>query len=969
MTTRMLLIAWFALCFCFASISPAADAQKQPANVLILNSYNKGLPWTDEQTDGIIGGLRGSDLDTSVFVEYLDWKNNPSPENLRLLYELLKSRYAGKKIDLVMTTDDAALEFALRHRKEIFGAAPVVFSGVYPRAAEIITASEINVTGVYENLDIEGTIRLMVALNPGLQQIYLLFDNTESGSITWAPVEKTAPRVKQGLSVVSLNYLSHEDIAAKLGALPDYTAVLVTSYSRDINGFTMEPERYVRYFAANSSVPVYITYDFESGYGAVGGSVLSGRLQGEEAAKLAVKILKGERAANMIPVDVQDSVTVIDYQQMLKFNLPVDKVPENAVFVNRPLSFFEQNRRVVGIAVTVFVVMTVYIGLLTQNIRRRMAAEAGLKKSNEELAGLYEEVLASQEELQAQYHTLAATQTALQESEERYKLSLDGANDGLWDWDIVADEMFLSERCAELLGLNAHKVSGLERLFATAVPVGEQGRVIDALRGHLAGETPYFYSEHRIITPGGVKWLLARGKAQVDGAGRPVRMAGSITDISERKKSEDAVEYLAYHDPLTSLANRTALNNKLRAVLAAPAGGPRGAVVFIDLDNFKVINDTFGHSYGDRLLIEVSRMLQRIDGGRHFIARVGGDEFFVLLEGANSRAEVAAFAEKVLAIFARPLVVDAMTFYVSVSVGLTMYPEDGTTAEELFKNADLAMYKAKDLGRSRYAFFEQTMDDAVRRKMAMERELREAIISDEFRLWYQPLINLGTGKIKGFEALIRWQSGSRTIMPGDFIKVAEETGLIVPIGDWVLKSACDFAKRLREQGRGNLMVTVNISVVQLMRSDFVPWVLETIAAAGVPPAGIGLEITESLLMESFEVHREKLSEIRQSGVRIYLDDFGTGYSSLKYLRRLPVDTIKIDKSFIDDLTAADDEREIVGSIVALARRAGLKVVAEGVETEYQMAKLRRYNCEAVQGYYFSKPVPEEEVPALLARFG
>jgi len=256
----------------------------------------------------------------------------------------------------------------------------------------------------------------------------------------------------------------------------------------------------------------------------------------------------------------------------------------------------------------------------------------------------------------------------------------------------------------------------------------------------------------------------------------------------------------------------------------------------------------------------------------------------------------------------------------------------------------------------------------VQRKVTMERDLREAIARGELRLWYQPFVEAATGRIKGFEALIRWRRGSRLIMPGDFIKVAEETGLIMPIGDWVFRTACAFVAALRRQGRDDLVISINLSVVQLMRSDFVAWVTETIEKAKIPPSAIGLEITESVLMESFEANIEKLHAVRRLGVKIYLDDFGTGYSSLKYLRQLPVDIIKIDKSFTDDLTAAANEREIVGSIISLVHRARLKVVAEGVETEYQREKLMKYHCDVMQGYYFSKPLPEEELPALLARF-
>jgi diguanylate cyclase (GGDEF)-like protein/PAS domain S-box-containing protein len=947
---------------------PAGEAAPSSPTVLIINSYNRGLPWTDEQTDGIISVLRGSGADPVFFVEYLDWKNNPTPENLRLTRDLLAAKYARKKIDIVMTTDDMALIFALQHRRELFSDAPIVYSGVLASAAQTITFNEPNVTGVYEVPDAAGTIKLAATLNPGLQSLYLLFDNTESGIVSWIPVMEAAQRIKPGLEVISLNNLSRDQIVAKLRTLPDDAAVLMSTYSSDADSHVMELERYVKFFSENSRAPVYILYDFETGYGAVGGSVLSGRRQGQEAAQLALRILGGERAADIAPVDPHDNNIVVDYRQLVKYRLPPEKVPEGAVFVNKPYSFYEQHRQVIGTAAIVIFIMAVYIVILMSSIRRRRVAERNLRKSNEELSSLYEEILASQEELQAQYESLEIAKQALQKSEERYKLSLAGANDGLWDWDFFTDEVYLSERCAELLGLDCHKVKGLEVFLGNAATARERRKVLAALRSHLEGKTPHFAFEYRIKTPNGEKWILSRGKALLDETGRPVRMAGSITDISERRAREALVQHMAFHDSLTGIANRAALNRELDAFITGTGEERRGAILFIDLDNFKGINDIFGHSYGDRLLVVVSELLRGVDDGHHFVARVGGDEFVVILQEGD-RSRIGAYAEKLLALFANPLSVNGKSFYVTVSIGLTVFPDDGTTVEELFKNADLAMYKAKELGKNRYVFFDRSMDEAVRQKMTIELDLRDAVRNDELRLWYQPYVEAATGRVCGLEALIRWQRPDRLAMPGEFIKIAEETGLIVPIGDWVFRTACDFVASLRRQWPAHPVVSINLSVVQLVRGDFVQWVRKTIAETGVDPRDIAFEITESVLMDSFEANIDKLAEVRRLGVRIYLDDFGTGYSSLKYLRKLPVDIIKIDKSFVDDLDAADGQREIIGSIINLAHGAQQLVVAEGVETEYQLDKLVKFKCDYIQGYYYSKPVPQQDVPALLARLG
>lgn len=949
-----------------AQAAESSMVVSQP-NVLLINSYNKSLDWTDEQTEGITGTFHNSAFHPLLFVEYLDWKNNPTEENSQLFYQLMKTKYARKHIDLIMTTDDAALEFALRHRDEIFSAAPVVFSGVHPFAADRLTYGYDNVTGFYENTDAEGTLRLMIALNPNLRELYLLYDNSESGVVTKVPVEIAVRRVKPDIVVYPLNDLDYNEIAHKLAGLPADAAVLVTSYSSDINGNILEVDRYVKLFADVSRAPVYVLYDFAMGNGAVGGSIISGRRHGEEAARIGLRILQGQRASAIPFTDMHTGRTVVDYPQLQRHNLPVDKVPAGGIFLNRPLSFYEQYKRPIWMVGTAFCLMTIYIVSLTINIRRRRRAEAELKRTNADLAATYEQVRSSREELLDQYQELAAAQLALQISEERHKLSLAGANDGLWDWDVVSGEVFLSERCGEMLGQPSQKICGFESYLQTAVPPADRERVLKNLRNHLQGKTPYYSSEHRIKTPSGTKWILARGKALFGEDGQPVRMAGSLTDIAERKRNEEAINYLAYHDALTGLANRVALNEKLRAVLAGGrTGRSSGAVVFIDLDNFKVINDTFGHFHGDRLLIAFSSMLQQLDGGRHFIARIGGDEFVIVVEDVSSQNEVTAFANKVVSIFDKPLSVEAKTIYITASVGITAYPADGATVEELYKNADLAMYKAKELGKNRYVFYDRPMGEVVRRKTAIERDLRQAVISQEFELWYQPIINAVNGKVIGLEALIRWHRDNTIVMPGDFIKIAEETGLIMTIGNWALANACAFAAILRREGYQDFTVTVNLSVVQLMRSDFTDWVRRTIADAGLPPGSIGLEITESVLIDSFEANIGKLTELRDLGVKIYLDDFGTGYSSLKYLQHLPVDVVKIDKSFTAGLTADPSERDFIGPIIALARQAGLQVVAEGVETEYQYGKLIKYECDFVQGYLFSRPVPADSVFGLLA---
>lgn len=945
------------------------DANKSQQNVLILNSYNTGFTWADDQTGGAIENFRKLGVDPIFHVEYMDWKYSPTQENLRLLYEQFRLRYATRKIDLIVTTDDAALEFALKHRAELFSDAPIVFTGVMIDSARQLTRNQENVTGVCERFDAEGTIKLMYKLNPELQRIYLIYDNTESGKMAAIPMEQAARKVSQHFELVHFNTFAFSDIIKMLSTLPrdDNSAVLINTYSKDVNGVTMEMERYVKLFSENSSVPVYILYDFDSGFGALGGSLIGGKQLGQAAAALAVRIINGEKAASVPWVEGTTASTILDYKQLEAFKIPITAVPDGVTLINRPLSFYNQYKEVVWLLAGLFMVMIVFILSLIINIRQRLAAEEELKKGNLELSALYEEMLASQEELQHQYEELKRMQEALYLSEERYKLSSDGANDGLWDWNLPTDEMYLSGRCAEMLGLTAGTNPNWKAFLEEAVPAEDLEMSKQNMRDHLKGMTPFFSCEYRINTPSGLKWIHTRGKALADASGQRIRMAGSLTDITERKYNEKIINNLAYHDALTGLANRTALNERLNALTArCYASQCSGALLFLDLDNFKVVNDTFGHTFGDRLLVRIGEMFENISNERHFIARMGGDEFVILLGEIQDVEEVLAYARQVVSLFAEPLSLGEKLCHITVSVGVTVFPTDGVTAEELFKNADLAMYRAKAEGKNRYVFFNKEMDDIARQRMLLGRSLRDALAKEEFKLFYQPQICVTTGKIYGFEALIRWYSKEHgLVMPMDFIRIAEETGLIVPIGQWVLRTACEFLASLHREGYKDYTVSVNLSVIQLMQSDFVEMVKQTIADSGVSPESVGLEITESVLMESFDTNVDKLGELRLTGVSIHLDDFGTGYSSLKYLKSLPIDVVKIDKSFIDALEQEGCEKGLTGLIIELAKGVGLKTIAEGVETEAQLAKIRSYNCDMVQGYLFSAPMPEEKIYDLL----
>jgi len=432
-----------------------------------------------------------------------------------------------------------------------------------------------------------------------------------------------------------------------------------------------------------------------------------------------------------------------------------------------------------------------------------------------------------------------------------------------------------------------------------------------------------------------------------------------IRDISDRKKQENEIRHLAYYDYLTALHNRVFIIDKLNKELdGESAEEVQGAILFIDLDNFKKINDSFGHFFGDEVLIRLADKLRSLAADHFLPARIGGDEFVILSHDADIQ-QAMKIAEKILEIFRDPIVIHENTIHITCSIGIALYPRDGNTVKEIFKNADMAMYSAKDQGKDNYAFYEDAMSAELQYKIEMEKQLRLAYNNKEFLLHYQPLYDITQKKIKGYEALIRWNSPLYgMVSPSRIIPLAEEIGLIDKIGDWVIDSAFAFAKYVQPR---NLYISCNVSPVQLAQSDFVEKVLQKFEHYQLKKGSVALEITESCLIESFDEASQKLAMLRDKGILIYLDDFGTGYSSLNYLKNLPVDKIKIDKSFIDEITNSGMDSKILKTIILLAHDMGIRTVAEGVETDAQYRYVEACQCDLIQGYFISRPKPEAEI--------
>jgi diguanylate cyclase (GGDEF)-like protein/PAS domain S-box-containing protein len=561
-------------------------------------------------------------------------------------------------------------------------------------------------------------------------------------------------------------------------------------------------------------------------------------------------------------------------------------------------------------------------------------------------------------------------EAALQRSEERYALMQAGANDGLWEWEIRNQEIHFSARWRALVGLPNRSGIGPLNDWLGRVHPEDLDALWEAIKAHLYGKTDHLHHEHRIRHENGTyRRFLCRGIVARGPSGRAARIAGSLTDVTERATAMDLLRSLGFRDPLTGLCNRTLFVEGLgeRLEQYKQHRGSRFATLYLDLDRFKLVNDSLGHLVGDELLTAVSRRLESCLREGDSLARLGGDEFAILLNRLDDEGQANVIAFRIQDALSAPFSIGGREVFTSASIGIAFSAAQYSNPEEMMRDADTAMYHAKARGKARHELFDAEMHARALDRLGLENDLRQAIKSKAFDVHYQPIVSLGTGMCVGFEALVRWSRNGQATSPEKFIPVAEELGLIETLGTWVLQEACNtftgWQRRYPQYGLE--YITVNVSTRQLMQSNFLQIVQETVRRSGLVPSNLRLEITETTLMGSPQMAAEALRELRDFGVKVYLDDFGTGYSSLSHLHKLPVDALKIDRTFVRSLLLPE-RPAIVESILALARTLNTGVVAEGVESDLQAQELKRLGCRHAQGYFFSPPLSSPRVEQMLA---
>lgn len=925
----------------FAQTQPTVASLPQ-RSVLVLVSSGFGQAGIDNYVKGLYEVLRDRGVSyTNIHVEYLDLVKNPDDKYGQRLGELLLSKYPESKVSVIVAVQPAALNFLLNAGRAIAPNAPVLVT-------QAKVPPGINTAGRHfflqtPSLDFSGTLQRALELFPKTERVVLLSGASAVEQERLQDAKRQFAPWNDRLHFEYVDKLSIEEIELRLAAAPPNTVVIGPGINRDGKGQVLVPVETIVEIAKSANAPIFPVYSVSIGRGAIGGMVSVLEHEGRSMALTVLDALRMDsKQIDSLKIRPSAAVSMFDWQQIERWRGDASKLPADTVFLNRPPTLWGQYKGYVvggGLAIVILSVLTIALSL---QIRRRLLAERYLHAS-----------------------------------QDQYRLLADNISDVLWVFNLKNNRLqYVSPSVQHLLGYTAEEVMAhpLGNLIASIASKDLIALVAErtAAYSNSAGET-HTYTDTTALNrqDGSVVWTETATRYSCNAQGE-LALLGVTRDISQRMLAQKEIQQLAFYDALTQLPNRKLLLDRIHQAITATTRSRRaGALLFIDLDHFKTLNDTRGHDIGDLLLKQVAQRLTTCVREGDTVARLGGDEFVVMLEDLDESlpqagAEVRVIGEEILTMLNQPYLLNEIEHNSSASVGVVLFSGNQESVDELLKRADMAMYRAKAAGRNALCFFDPEMQAVITARAKMESELRKGLLAEQFLLHYQPQVE-ADGRITGAEALIRWQHPDRgMVSPADFIALAEDTGLILPMGKWVLETACaQLVEWASEPAMAHLTLAVNVSSLQFRHIGFVTQVLDVLMRTGVKPHKLKLELTESLLVHDMEETVVKMMTLRAQGLSFSLDDFGTGYSSLAYLKRLPLNQLKIDQSFVHDVLTDPNDAAIARTIIDLGQSLGLAVIAEGVETEGQREFLADNGCTAFQGYLFSRPLPHNQFKALL----
>ncbi|MFO1435754.1 MAG: EAL domain-containing protein [Gammaproteobacteria bacterium] len=899
-------------------------ARADTKRVLVLNSYHEGYHWTDR----IMGGIHSvmdPQRDVELFIHYMDAKRVSDETQIQLLHDLLKHEYQSQKMDIIIGTDDHALDFLLKYRDELFPGVPVIFNGINDYHPARI-AGHPWFTGLAETYDIPGTLDLMLRLHPGTHEIAVVSDATGAGNDFRALVEQAEPRYSSRVRFNYLTNLAKEELRQALDRLPADALVLWVTYLRTPDGLSISSRDSVQFIANAAKVPTYCVYDVV-GLGVVGGKVTSPTLQGSTAAEMALRVLHGEPIAN-IPVGHTPLVYLFDYNAMRRFGIREATLPKESVVLNRPQSSYEKYKRIVWSLLAFLLVAVGIILALTYYIRKRRQAEQALQASEERFRALYYDN-------PSMFFTIDPDGTVVSVNSygaEQLGYSMD---------ELVGNSVlgvFFDEDKAKALGYVRTCVAEPEKIHR--------------------------WSLRKVRKDGTMLWVREAARLVHDADGKPLVLI-VCEDITESYELAEKLTYQASHDALTGLVNRREFERRAGQLLSTiTLEKDEHALCFMDLDQFKVINDTCGHMAGDEMLRQLTGVLQASIRQRDTLARLGGDEFGIIIEHCTL-----AHAQRVASTIQQAIqdyqfLWEGHSFKVGVSMGLVAMTKATSSLGGLLMEADAACYIAKEMGRNRIHVYHTKDSEIAKRHGEMQwvTRIHHALDTGKLMLFAQPIISLDGGADRHYELLLRMKDeDGKTVPPGAFLPAAERYNLISRLDRWVIEKT--FALLVDNPAFLNQIsfCALNISGQSLADDSFQSFVVTALAKSGIAGEKICFEITETAAISNLNVATTFISAMKSKGCRFALDDFGSGLSSFGYLKSLPVDYLKIDGIFVRDIVDDPIDHAMVKSINDIGHVMGMKTIAEFVENDVVVGMLRAIGVNYAQGYGVGEPRPFEEL--------
>jgi diguanylate cyclase (GGDEF)-like protein/PAS domain S-box-containing protein len=929
---------------------------EQTKSVLFISSYSESFITVPEQLSGLRKVFQNNNV--KLEIEYMDTKRYATDENINNFYTSLKYKLEkGVHYDAVIVGDDAALQFATSYQEELFSELPIVFFGINDRERAEKAAIAPYMTGMVEETSLVENIKLAKSFNPDATKVMAIVDGTITGQGDQKQFEMACEEFEElESSVLNVSQYTFEDFGTMLEGIGDDTLLIFLGMDRDLSQEFLDLNKQYKLIKEHTKVPVYRASIGGVGAGLVGGKMINYEEFGTIAANLVMDIFAGKSIDSIPLIEETPYYYFFDYEIIKKYNMDENLIPDGSVLLNKKVNPLEKYRSyIIAIGIVFAFLSILAIVLFIDNIKRRKIQKQ-LQESHDELAETYEELAASEEELQAQYNIVEQRVEEVNSLYQKYEIAITSTNSAVWELDIETQELEISKNFERLVNKQIPNRGYIYPIIDELIHRDYRSDLIEEIKQYIYGKKEEVNIQIPTNVAEGEKcWILVRGKGIKNSEGEVNKIYGIILDITTMKEQEEYIEYIAKHDYLTQLPNRMQFMEILAEELKKKG---KGAVLLFDIDDFKSINDTLGHVYGDELLKQIAQRMKSIMDKQMFVARMGGDEFLILLKDVDSIELVDEYVRRINEAFKQVFSFDGIEDYINFSMGITFYPKDSSNINQLIMNADTAMYKVKKGGKNSCIYYHEDMKTEIKSKKDIESIMRKALKDNGFCLYYQPQVEVETGRIVSFEALLRMKDYS--INPSVFIPIAEETGYIIEIGRWVAKEAIRQMAYWKDIGFEQKLVAINFSGKQLRDRGYIDYVRALLKEYNIKEEYIEIEITEGILLENDVQTFEFLTELKKYGFKIALDDFGTGYSSLNYLTYLPVNKIKLDKSINDKFLELNNTK-VMESLISLAHSLNLKITAEGIEDWSKFMKLKEGNCDYIQGYLFSKPLMASEI--------